>query len=693
MICPFLVLATTTTIFKFPACRFSNSPNHVTANDLFISNESLFKVTCNTTGFTSAVNYDLFRISNRTAFNITSKRSENSISAEVTSLVGKNTIEWYCCCPGNCADLSKNIGSIPVIVGEKPRDMITLECIIKSDSSLHCHWSSDDDCIQWSVMYYLTSEHGTCVSDSDTCEHQDCRSSKCYLRSDNKNMSLCRQCVIQPTEISPNEQLVLSFHALNLWGEIKFNRSIHIEENITCLDPVRQLSVTTTVDTLQALWTMPILPKPIYLNNVTCLVEAFSNTSSEKKSVMVNIRKKNMTFNISNMIPATLYIVQVQCKLSKSAYWSPGAHSAVVSTKSDRPLVGPELENNSFMCINNSIFVYFKKMDLRKSRGLIIGYQVVAPSNVTVNYTSDYLTLEIPYENMKGDQTVKIYARNINGTSLEPTSLQINTIKERIENDRVTIVVEKEKNSSFVWLSDYTDPISSNNVTTLYWCRGIVSISGIVICQSDYNYTEPDQNVRLELFNTSDNNWQFGMALENRPGIIWARQSCIFNCRFCVPTKGPPVPIARKDKKLQNTLNLFLKDDFCSQNQWLPVSYHITYYPQDDVSLAKNITVAASPYLRNIVLNDVEDNTMYNFSWRIRSRSFQYGSATNFTVYSGPSEINVFHKKNVFPEKVPVIAAVSVVLVMIFITIAWCIRTRYEDYNPDIDLPSIQRER
>lgn len=99
--------------------HLANSPNHVTANDQIISKESLFKVTCNTTGFTSAVNYDLFRISNRTAFNVTSKRSEHSLSAEVTSLVDKNTIEWYCCCPGNCADLSKNLGSIPVIVGGK----------------------------------------------------------------------------------------------------------------------------------------------------------------------------------------------------------------------------------------------------------------------------------------------------------------------------------------------------------------------------------------------------------------------------------------------------------------------------------------------------------------------------------------------------------------------------------------------
>lgn len=34
-------------------------------------------------------------------------------------------------------------------------------------------------------------------------------------------------------------------------------------------------------------------------------------------------------------MPATQYIVQVQCKLSKSAYWSPGARSAIFSTKSD----------------------------------------------------------------------------------------------------------------------------------------------------------------------------------------------------------------------------------------------------------------------------------------------------------------------------------------------------------------------
>ncbi|XP_076076784.1 uncharacterized protein LOC143047568 isoform X2 [Mytilus galloprovincialis] len=689
MICQFLVLATTTMSNIFPACRYSNSPNHVTANDQIISKESLFKVTCNTTGFTSAVNYDLFRISNRTAFNVTSKRSEHSLSAEVTSLVDKNTIEWYCCCPGNCADLNKNLGSIPVIVGEKPQDMITVECILKSDSTLHCNWSSDDDCIQWSVKYSSISAHGSCVSDSDTCKQQECRSSLCYLRYDNKNISLCRRCVIQLTEITPNEKLVLSFHAQNLWGEIKFNRSIYIQKNITCLDPVKQLSVTTTVDTLKASWTMPILPKPFNLStNVTCLVETFSNTSREKKSVMFNIRQKNMIVNISSMMPATQYIVQVQCKLSKSAYWSPGARSAIFSTKSDRPLVGPELETNSFICINNSILLYFKKMDLQMSRGLVIGYQVVYPNNVTVNYTSDYLTLEIEYKNMMNDHTVYIFARNINGTSLEPTSLQVNTTNKKIENDRVTVIVEKEKNSSYVWLSVYTDPVSSNNVTTLYWCRGIVSMSGNVMCQSSFNYTKPDPNVRLELYNASDNHWQFGVALKDRPGMVWARQSCIFNCRLC----GPSIPIAHRDKKIRNTLNLFLTEDFCSQNQWLPVSYCITYYPHDDVSLVKNITVAASPYLRNIVLNDVEDNTMYTISWRIRSRSFKYGSATNFTVYSGPSEIKVFHQKHVFPEKTPVIAAVSVVLLMILITIAWCLRTRYMEYNPDIDLPSIQRE-
>ncbi|CAG2210811.1 unnamed protein product [Mytilus edulis] len=176
----------------------------------------------------------------------------------------------------------------------------------------------------------------------------------------------------------------------------------------SCLDPVKQLSVTTTVDTLKASWTMPILPKPFNLStNVTCLVETFSNTSREKK------------------------------------------------------------------------------MDLQMSRGLVIGYQVVYPNNVTVNYTSDYLTLEIEYKNMMNDHTVYIFARNINGTSLEPTSLQVNTTNKK--------------------------------------------------------------------------------------------------------------------------------------------------------------------------------------------------------------KIKVFHQKHVLPEKTPVIAAVSVVLLMILITIAWCLRTRYREYNPDIDLPSIQR--
>lgn len=54
---------------------------------------------------------------------------------------------------------------------------------------------------------------------------------------------------------------------------------------------------------------------------------------------------------------------------------------------------------------------------------------------------------------------------------------------------------------------------------------------------------------------------------------------------FKFPTKGPSIPIAHRDKKIRNTLNLFLTEDFCSQNQWLPVSYYITYYPHDDVSL------------------------------------------------------------------------------------------------------------
>ncbi|CAC5398888.1 unnamed protein product [Mytilus coruscus] len=644
MICPFLVLAAT----FIPACRYANSPNHVTVNDQFISTESLFKVTCNTTGFDSAMNYDLFRISNRTAFNVTSIRSESLLSAEVNSLIGKNTLEWYCCCPGNCRDLSKNLGSIPVFVGEKPRDMITVECILKSDSTLHCNWSSNDDCIQWRVKYSSTSVHGICVSDSDTCNQQDCRSSICYLRSDSENMSLCRQCVIQLTEITPNQKLVLSFHAQNLWGGIKFNRSIYIQENI---NQVEELNVTSTVDTLQALWTMPILPTPFNLNaNVTCLVETVCNTSTGKKFVMVNIRQKNVTLNISNLLPATNYIVQVQCKLSKSAYWSPEVMSALVSTKSDRPLSGPELEINSFICVNNSIFIYFKKMDLRKSRGLVIGYQVVTSSNFTENYTSDYLTLEIPYENRRENQTVEIYARNIKGTSLEPTSLQINTNNE-VESDIVTVVVEKENNSSYVWLSIYTDPVSTTNVTTIYWCRGIISMSRIVMCQSDYNYTKPDLNMRLGLNNASDNTWKFGVALQNRPGMIWARQRCIFKCRSCVPTKGPTIPITHKDKNVPNTLILILTDDFCSQNQWLPVSYHITYYPQDDLSLVKNKTTAASPYLRRIELNDVEDNKTYNISWRISSRSLQYGKATNFSVYTGPSDLNVLHDKQVIPVK------------------------------------------
>lgn len=67
------------------------------------------------------------------------------------------------------------------------------------------------------------------------------------------------------------------------------------------------------------------------------------------------------------------------------------------------------------------------------SRGLVIGYQVVYPNNVTVNYTSDYLTLEIEYKNMMNDHTVYIFARNINGTSLEPTSLQVNTTNKKSE--------------------------------------------------------------------------------------------------------------------------------------------------------------------------------------------------------------------------------------------------------------------
>lgn len=84
-------------------------------------------------------------------------------------------------------------------------------------------------------IFRFSSAHGICVSDSDTCKQQECRSSLCYLRSDNKNISLCRRCVIQLTEITPNEKLVLSFHAQNLWGEIKFNRSIYIQENISKL--------------------------------------------------------------------------------------------------------------------------------------------------------------------------------------------------------------------------------------------------------------------------------------------------------------------------------------------------------------------------------------------------------------------------------------------------------------------------
>ncbi|XP_052092055.1 uncharacterized protein LOC127728580 [Mytilus californianus] len=196
--------------------------------------------------------------------------------------------------------------------------------------------------------------------------------------------------------------------------------------------------------------------------------------------------------------------------------------------------------------------------------------------------------------------------------------------------------------------------------------------------------------MRLGLNNASDNNWQFGVALQKRPGMIWARQSCIFKCRSCVPTKGPTIPITHKDKNVPNTLILILTDDFCSQNQWLPVSYHITYYPQDDLSLVKNKTTAASPYLRRIELNDVEDNKTYNISWRISSRSLQYGKATNFTVYTGPSDLNVLHHKEVIPVKVPVIAAVSVVLLMILITIVWCVRTHYKEYNPGIDLPLIQ---
>jgi len=36
---------------------------------------------------------------------------------------------------------------------ERPKNDVNMECLITSDNTIFCTWTSDDDCILWRVFY------------------------------------------------------------------------------------------------------------------------------------------------------------------------------------------------------------------------------------------------------------------------------------------------------------------------------------------------------------------------------------------------------------------------------------------------------------------------------------------------------------------------------------------------------------
>lgn len=227
MVCS-IVFITVYAATSIPGCSNGGNANVVSVNNQFITIGSSLELSCNVSGI-SQHDIDLYHIANHTAHNVTNKRTDNSVIAEFGSVTRHDNFGWYCCCQGNCYNGS--IGSVFVFVGERPKNDVNMECSKRSDNTIFCTWTSDDDCILWRVFYLSksTNKPMECTNDSTSCDN--CPSSMCYIRSATTGASLCRQCTIPLQEdVEVNEYLSFQFHGENLWGNTQFNKSIMIEE-------------------------------------------------------------------------------------------------------------------------------------------------------------------------------------------------------------------------------------------------------------------------------------------------------------------------------------------------------------------------------------------------------------------------------------------------------------------------------